>query len=109
MNTFNTEIDVEIAGNESEGFGSGKATIVWELEIEARKWGVKNFNVIVPDQTIGCLVERSAFDGQKTWEEYALINIKDVIVDIAENRLDLIHLLPHTLKKNKNKFVLEFL
>ena len=109
MNTFNTEVNIQIIENERKSYGSAKANISWELEIEAKKWGVKNFNVTVPDQTVECLVERIAFDGKKTWEEYAVINIQDAVVDIAESRLDLIHLLPHTLKKNKNKFVLEFL
>lgn len=108
MNTFNTEVDIEITGNELENPANGKATIAWGMEIEARNWGVKNFSIIVPEQTITCVVERFDFDTEEETEEEITLEIKDVIVSMEENRLDLIHLLPHTLKKYKNQFELEF-
>lgn len=108
MNTFNTEVDIEITGNELENPANGKATIAWGMEIETRNWGVKNFSIIVPEQTVTCVVERFDFDTEEETEEEITLEIKDVIVNMEENRLDLIHLLPHTLKKYKNQFELEF-
>ena len=69
MNTFNTEVDIEITGNELENPANGKATIAWGMEIEARNWGVKNFSIIVPEQTITCVVERFDFDTEEETEE----------------------------------------
>jgi hypothetical protein len=41
---------------------SGKATIQWLLEIDMREWGVKDFIISVPDQTV--LVGWTNFDDE---------------------------------------------
>lgn len=49
---FTTNIDISRTGSETIRSASGKSSIKWKLEIDAREYGIKDISVIVPDQTI---------------------------------------------------------
>lgn len=108
MMTFKTKVTVDITGNGVEKSGGGEAEIEWGMELETRSWGIKGFQVFVPDQTVSFIVTRYNELEDEEYEEELTLDIKNATAQIVEGRLDIMELCPIRLEKYYNKFELLF-
>lgn len=112
MFEFTTEVEIAIIGNTVENSGSGKAKVRWMLELEVREYGVKSFVIVVPDQTVELEVERYNFDTDEEYNEFVVLELKDVQVDSSFHHsskdIKYLDLIPTELEKYGDRYELRF-
>lgn len=110
MFEFNTEVNVSVIGDESITGGSGKATVKWVMNIEAREYGIKCFGLYVPEQEIEVPVEvynEETDDEEIVMRKYKLENVKIEEVENLGN-LQYLQLVPNELEIWKKEYTLRF-
>ncbi len=100
--TFESEIEIDDLDRNYRG----KATLKWEMEIEARKWGIKEFNIYIPDQTLNFIASKDDENGESMDIDMELI-ISNCQVE-AEVNIGKGILSPQLLQIYKGKQVVEF-
>ena len=100
--TFESEIEIEDLDKNFTTTG----LIKWEMEIDYRAWGVKSFDIYVPDQKIQVFYVREDVDGNDVSVE-SEIEIKDPKIE-ESLEIGMGILTPKVLEIFKGKQVLEF-
>lgn len=102
MLSFETEVNIE---DETRNC-YGKTTIKWNIELEARGWGIKGIWASVPEQEIFSWIKvRADDDIEEIRTSYILDNVK--VENVVSGEYGFI--CPQTLIVTKdNKFILDF-
>ena len=110
MFEFNTEVDISVTGDEKVAGGSGKASIKWVLNVEAREYGIKCFGIYVPEQTVTVQVETYNEETDEEYFEERTYKLENVEIDEVNSagNLQYLQLVPTELEIWKNKFTLRF-
>ena len=107
MNSFKTKVELDMHGLNIEGnydVSTQNVEILWNLELEMRNWGVKGFDVAVPEQKITVFINKWGDDQDEEVE--MTFDLKDV--EIFRESEGSSCLYPSSLQYNSGEWTLVF-
>ena len=105
MNEFKTQVDLDVMLDlpDNHDIVTKKVNLRWNLELDMRQYGIKSFDISVPDQTL--TIDVSIWGEDTDIEKEITLDVKDVLVERnGEND----GLVPNTLEFYKGKWKLVF-
>jgi hypothetical protein len=107
--SFKTEVDIDIFLKHDKDKSLETKTIIleWSLELEVRKFGIKSFVVVVPDQKIEVDFTEYRENSDEDVITTETVMVKNVSVDMSESK-SLYGLSPKSLIFHDNEWKLEF-
>ena len=105
MTDFKTQVDLDVMLDRKDNYDieTKKINLRWNLELEMRQYGVKDFIITVPDQTV--TIDLNVWGEDTDTQEQVTLEIKDVLVERASQSSQLI---PNSLEFYKGKWTLIF-
>jgi len=107
MHRFSTEIEIQQIGSHNSEPFTGKDYVAWNLDLEVRGYGVKNFAITAPDQNITLIVTKYNEETDEEYEEEVTLQLKDIEVETEFNQ-GLYGLIPQRMVIYNGKATLEF-
>jgi hypothetical protein len=81
METFETEVELSIIGDNIVKPGNANVKIKWNLEIEMRNYGVKGIMIYAPDQTLEFTITRYNEETDEEEETTETFEFKDIKIE----------------------------
>ena len=105
MTEFKTKVELDLTLDRDDNYeiDTHFANLRWTLEMEMRQYGIKSFDITVPDQKI--TVNLIIWGDEEDTEETLTLDVKDVIV---ERSGDFDGLVPRSLELYDGKWKVVF-